>query len=116
MKKIDYILKDEASELQKVIKCARDRLKVAPKGFLRITKKNNRTEYYYKEVNSHGANGKYIKKENIVLASNIAQRDYDSQVLKMAEMRLKAINRFVGIYEKTDLKKYIKKQIHLAGS
>ena len=109
MKTIETILGEEISQLRKVIEAAKQRLNKAPKGYLRISKKRGGVEYYYKsegESNNKGKNsnnGRYIRKEEINIVKAIAQRDYDLQVVKRAEERIKAISNFMEKYKKTNL-------------
>ena len=49
MKTMEMVLKDELFQLKQLTESAKKRLETAPKGGLRITKKQNRVEYYYKE-------------------------------------------------------------------
>lgn len=103
MKTIEEILQEEIIKLEKIVGQARKRIHVAPKGFLRIAKKGKWTEYYYKEAGSGGGNGKYIRKEDIAVAKNIAQRDYDYQLVKLAEKRVCIINEFIDKYKNTNI-------------
>ncbi|MBE5877347.1 MAG: hypothetical protein E7290_10730 [Lachnospiraceae bacterium] len=95
--------KREEIVLSKILKPIRERIAKAPKGFLRISKRNNRIEYYCKEEGRPGQNGRYLRKNEIELAKQLAQRDYDIQILKAAETRKKAIEHLVKVYEQTDL-------------
>lgn len=106
MKTIEIILNEEICELKKIVEEVEKRLKNPPKGNLRISKKKNKVEYYYKtdEKGSISENGRYMKKNERELAKRIAQRDYDMCILKNAKERLKAIENFQAKYEKTNLK------------
>lgn len=103
MKTIEKRLHDEVGKLEKMMEQARKRIQVAPKGFLRIAKKRRGTEYYYKEGGTGGGNGKYIKKEDFAIVKKIVQRDYDIQLLKIAEERIHAITEFCDKYRKTNI-------------
>lgn len=104
MKRIETELRNEIYELKKIEEHARKRLQTVPDGFLRIKKKRDRVEYYLKDIKEKGGNGRYLKKSEKYIAERIAQRDYDTNVVKNAETRIKAINNFLNMYEKTDLK------------
>lgn len=104
MKNINVLLREEIYKLEKIVKHTSDRIKSAPQGTLRISKKNRGTEYYLKEEGSSKGNGKYIKKKDIKIAHQLAQKDYDIQVLKMAQKRISAIEKFIKLYDKTDLR------------
>lgn len=103
MKTIHSELKEEIGKLEQVIKQARERIQKSPKGYLRISKKRDGVEYYYKSEESKGGNGKYIKKKEFELAQKLAQRDYDMRIAEASEERLKSIKNFLSIYEKTNL-------------
>jgi hypothetical protein len=106
MKTIETVLKEGINELKSIIIGAERRLENVPKGYLRISKKKNKVEYYYKndEEEITTENGRYMKKSERDLAKNIAQRDYDISILKKANERLKAIEIFLDKYKKTNLK------------
>lgn len=122
MRTTEMILKEEVSQLKKIAESARKRLEIAPKGGLRITRKKNGVEYYFKERASNndiGANndsrvkenrnGRYMRKREMPLVKRLAQRDYDIGVLKCAEERMKAIERFLEAYDRTSLKNLYRK-------
>ena len=109
MKTMNLRLREEVCKLEKIVKNAHERLQSAPKGFLRIAKKPDGVEYYHKSAEGNGGNGRYLKKQEIAVAKGIAQRDYDEQVVKAAKMRIRGINHFLKIYEKTDLGKIYEK-------
>ena len=108
MKTIETILRNEIDQLRKVTEEAKKRLNKAPKGHLRISKKRGGVDYSYKSEGGSNKNGKssnngrYIRKEEINLVKAIAQRDYDLQVVKRAEERIKAISIFMEKYKKTN--------------
>lgn len=122
MKSMEKILKEEVVQLQKIAENARKRLETAPEGRLRIAKKQNRTEYYYKEGSrgpggkkkiskkeSERGNGRYMRKREISLVKRLAQRDYDVSFIKKAQKRIKAIEQFLEVYDGTCLKKLYQK-------
>ncbi len=109
MKTVESILKKEVCELERIVEQAGKQLQIAPKGFLRIKKKRGGVEYYHKIEDVSTKNGRYLKKSEQSIAKGIVQRDYDAQILKMAEERLRAINRFIDIYDKTNLSKIYQK-------
>ncbi len=114
MKTIEMILREEKQKLEQIIEETKKRLKIAPKGRLRIRNWNGVVEYYYNEEKARDAgesvgkhnntNGRYLKKSEKKIAAGIAQRDYDMQLAKTAQERLKAINIFLDKYEKNSLK------------
>ncbi len=103
MKAVEYILSNEINMLEKIVLQAHKRVRTAPDGFLRIAKKGDAVEYYHKSKDTCNVNGKYIRKENVKIAEEIAQRDYDMQVIKTSERRIKAMNTFLKVYKETAL-------------
>lgn len=109
MKKIESVLKEELVQLKKASEMARQRLLDAPKGTLRIRNWRGKVEYYYRNSDMENfkekrENGRYLKKAEAELAREIAQRDYDRQVVKRADARIKIMEQFLKVYSKTDLK------------
>lgn len=108
MEKIITMLREEVNNLEKIIKNARERMRNAPQGSLRISGKKKGEEYYLKKEGEKG-NGLYISKKNITMVERLAQKDYDLSLLKMAEERLSVINNFLKRYEDTNLQKLYEK-------
>ena len=80
MKTIESMLKKEKQELEKMIKRAKERMRTAPQGNIRVRKWRNVVEYYYVEQNKKPTdNGRYMKKNEIGLVRKIVQRDYDER-------------------------------------
>lgn len=114
MKTIETILRAEACQLERIASEARKRLLTVPEGRLRIMRKGNGVEYYYKNEHKNGRydNGRYMKKSEVKLAKELAQRDYDERLVKNAEERIKAIETFLEKYRKTSLK-YLYQKLNL---
>lgn len=105
MQTIESILKKELCQLRAMVDVINKRNKNVPEGHVRIKKKGNKVEYYYKtKDSSRNSFGRYLKKSEHNLAIRLAQKDYDAHVLKNAEKRIKAIEMFLDKYEKTSLK------------
>lgn len=109
MRTINSILTEELCELKNMVRDIKKELNNAPEGTLRIRSVNGKEEYYYRNVENGSetertSNGRYMKKSEFPLAKRIAQRDYDLEVLRYAEERIKAIEKFLKVYDKTSLK------------
>ena len=78
-------------ELDKLISTIEKSLSVAPEGTLRIAHNGNRMQYYHRET-PQDIKGTYIPKEKLSLAQALAQKDYDSRLLKQAKDNLSSIN------------------------
>ena len=106
---MNTMLKKEYQQLKQIVDETKGRLQNAPKGNLRIAKKEKGVEYYYVAEGEENKNGRYIKKKNIDLAKSIAQRDYDAIILKKATKRLNMIENFLKEYTKTNLHEVFRK-------
>lgn len=104
MKTIEVILREERKQLENIVEEVRRRLISVPEGHLSIKKKGKNVEYYYYNSKDTGMNGRYIKKSEREFARRVAQKDYDTDIVKYAESRIKAIDSFLSSYEKTSLK------------
>ncbi|MBR5228627.1 MAG: hypothetical protein IKV96_02180 [Firmicutes bacterium] len=68
-------------------------------GRLRINCSGNRVQYYH--ITQRGdKSGKYITKDNIAFARQLAQKDYDQKALKIVERKMKCIDDFLSIWQK----------------
>lgn len=101
MKSICTILMEEQEQLEKILAEAKKRNENAPAGNLYIKRKHGKMEYYL-EVDGKR---RYIKKCERGVAEKIAQRDYDTKVIKRVERRLREIHDFLKVYETTCLKR-----------
>ena len=63
MKRLETILKKEVNQLEKIVAVAKNRLKSAPEGHLRVKKKRGGTEYYTgkKPLNTRMLDGMFRK-------------------------------------------------------
>ena len=104
MKTVEVKLREEMNQLERIVEKARKRISIAPTGYLRIKKKRGGVEYYYKSKDVSSSNGRYMKKSEEKIVRGIAQRDYDTNIVKNAEERIKIIDAFLKEYEKTSLK------------
>lgn len=108
---VENTLKKEAQELKKIIREAEKREKRGPTGTLRISKKKNGVEYYIKnnDREEKTVNGYYVRKNELKIAKEIAQRDYDTKLLKNAKSRLHAIEIFLRKYKEYGVKELFQK-------
>ncbi len=79
--------------LKSLIKRKQEAIKIAPRGFLRISKSKSRTQYYHR-MDNKDKNGIYLKKSEKGRIVSLAQKEYDRRVLKAAEEELKVLERF----------------------
>ena len=101
---LEMQLRKELNQLKGILEEARRRIKNAPIGNLRISKKKNTLEFYYKNEEENNGRQRYMRKNEEKLIKGLAQRDYDASIIKNAEERIKAIEIFLEKYQKTCLK------------
>ena len=97
MNEIQTMLDAREKYLLRLKKEKEKSLKKVPEGSLRIHQKKNKTEYYHR-TDPKNFSGKYIRKDNIILAKQLAQKDYDEKVLYATEKELDAIHKFIRFY------------------
>ena len=66
-------------------------------GKLRVCSRGNSFQYYLRDKPTD-FNGSYISKENIQIAKDIAQQDYNEQSLKVLQEEVNVLNRFLQTY------------------
>lgn len=75
-----------------------ERNQKAPDGTLRIAKKRNGYQYYQRtEVND--TIGKYLTANDKTTAAALAQKDYDTKLIKALEEQLSVIDRFISDFD-----------------
>ena len=83
---IDGVLKERVSDLQN-----------APDGKLRFVRRGKTVQYYFKNACS-AAEGTYLRRAQISLASSLAQKDYDFRLVDELRHESKAISTFLKVY------------------
>lgn len=86
-----------SKEIEERIKIISKRLEKAPEGTLRVSKKCNKHQFYYKTGLYQP--GKYIPNKDRALAVQLAQKDYDTKLLKVLKEQKKAIENFIEAYD-----------------
>lgn len=79
------------------INAIRTRITDAPDGFLRISKRLNKYQYF-RIRNKGDTIGTYLPRKDHDTAVRLAQKDYDTRLLAELEKQLKAIERFLSSY------------------
>lgn len=97
-KEILKLVNSRKSELEKIVFDKRDSLKSAPEGELRTAKCRNTVQYFRRQKGGT-SNGEYIKKDNIELAVQLAQKEYDSKILAAAEKELRFLDGLKRLYD-----------------
>lgn len=99
---IDELTK-EKENLTKLIKQTENALKNAPKGVLRVASCKKYSQYYWIKETGENQREQYIRKEQMQMAHNLAQRDYDMKVLKIANQKRNEIQLFLNSYQPKEL-------------
>lgn len=89
------VLKKRAEMLKREIEARKQALLKAPEGKLR-TIKYGKTFQYYIRTDGKDTHGDYIPRKNRKLASALAQKDYDKQLIDLASEELKAIYEYMN--------------------
>ena len=104
------LLETRHSFLKDLEGAALKHLSGAPDGTLRISRSQNRTQFYWRRTSSDRA-GKYISKKIEDLAKQLAQKEYDKEALLIIRKELEAIESFMkeapsfgveDVYERLD--------------
>lgn len=100
-----FITKSYFDNLEMISKQIKDhivlvnrRLEKAPPGTLRVSSKDNRNQFYHMTTTGDH-HGKYLSKKDRPLASRLAQKDYDTRLLKVLNEQQKAIDRFLNDFD-----------------
>ncbi len=84
-----------SNEIEKRIKKISKRLENVPEGSLRVSKAHGKKQFYYKTDQQW----KYIQRKDRHLAEQLAQKDYDTKLLKALKAQQKAIENFIEDYD-----------------
>ena len=120
MQGLKELLEKESKRINEIKKIVDERLKDAPDGTLRITTTKNQYQYIHcKQVQCKEEQCKqeqctekrdkqeiklsYIKKENLALAKQLAQKSYDQKIKKIVERRDKQLERLVKEYKDDEI-------------
>lgn len=80
-------------------------LEKAPEGTLRIAHNHNTVQYYWKNQNS-GSGGTYIKRSDIEIARQLAQKDYATRLIKIAEQKRRALDQCLKNYNGKEMEEF----------
>ena len=95
MEEIIQRMKTRANTLKKAIARAEKDKKTFPEGRLRVSMSNNRTRYYL--VDQPGdTQGKYLTKDQMHIATLLAQKNYNLQFLKQASWELAKLEQIIS--------------------
>jgi len=95
MKELREQMAVRKQELLKMKKEKEKALRKALEGTLRVCKHGKKIQYYHRN-DPKDFNGKYIREKDWKLAEKLAQKDYDTKILRSAEEELQAIEKYLG--------------------
>lgn len=95
-RRVGVAIKDRKVELERIVKKLEQKVSLAPKGGLRVLKRKNSFQYYWRKK-PQDVNGTYIPKSKIEIANKLAQRDYEQKVLSIAKKELDIINSYESL-------------------
>ena len=85
-------------KLQAILEEKEKQLKKQPRGHLRIAQRHGRNQFYH-YTNSDSPKGCYIRQKNISFARSLAQKDYDSELIKIIQKEIAALQTFLNSTE-----------------
>ncbi len=83
------------NQLEHLIASKKKQLAQAPDGHLRISKSNGKIQYYYVQSDSN-KNGKYLGKNDLPMARELAQADYDKKLISQLQEELLSIENLLS--------------------
>ncbi len=97
----------EIDNLEDMISQVEAFLSDAPSGCLKYQNKGSNTYYYqqYKDENKNEWSRRYIKKANVSLARNLAQKQYYTAIKPVLKKNLKALRNFESKYNSEEVEK-----------
>lgn len=98
----------QLADMEKLILEAERQLQYVPEGTLRVSHFKNFTRYYWKH-NGSQTQGDYIKKKDVTLAQQLAQKEYLEKVLLLALRKKKQMQTLSVKYDSHDILKFHEK-------
>ncbi|MCR5790704.1 MAG: hypothetical protein K6G83_12515 [Lachnospiraceae bacterium] len=88
--------------LESLIARKQQELECAPEGTLRVSKRKNYCQYYWR-ADPKETNGAYIANKDINIAKRLAQKGYDSKILRSAEAELELVSEYEAFLKKNSI-------------
>lgn len=101
MSKLTMELEKEVQDLRKIVESCEKNLQEAPKGTLRIANRGGHPQYFHvlDELKNQRPQGKYIKRQDMDIVKLLAQKEYDSRLLRAAKKQLKVLEELQNRYK-----------------
>ncbi|MBE5845984.1 MAG: hypothetical protein E7302_17825 [Butyrivibrio sp.] len=105
MQGLKEMLEKENTRLQSIKQIINNRSIDVPAGSLRITSTGKYVQFMHctDENNNRKSQGKYIKRENLSLAKQLAQKAYDQRVQKLVDRRIKQLDKLTKEYDDNEI-------------
>ena len=94
------IIKKRKEYLETIIKEKEAFIRACPDGRLRTASYGGRTSYY-RVTEFKDSTGKYLSRKDAKVIKDLAQKDYDSKVIKSAEKELILLNKMIEFHKDT---------------
>ena len=98
----ESVVKARKECLDRLITRLKKDIAKAPEGMLRISPRKTYTQYYWRK-NPSDRNGIYIHKDNMKLAVDLAQRDYNKKLLNIIEEEQHLANEYCRLLKEKQL-------------
>lgn len=102
MEQVKELLEARKSFLLQLKKEKVEALRTVPEGSLRVCSHGKRTQYYHRN-DPKDFSGVYIRSNEIELARELAQKDYDQRVLRAIEKEVDAIDKYFNNYPQVNV-------------
>ena len=87
-------LENRLTQLKQVLAVTQKHLANTPQGHLRVSQKGHTPEFY--QITEPGdTHGTYIPRTKLVLARRLAQKDYDSRLIKQLKQEIRALQKYL---------------------
>ena len=101
MSELNALVTARTKYLSELITSKKNALERVPQGSLRANPHGKTYQYFHRTDNTD-SNGKYLKTNERELAASLAQKEYDTKVLKSAEKEKSILCRLENIYQKKE--------------
>ena len=100
-------MQDKKKELEELLSKVKERISQAPCGTLRISQRGQYLQYYHR-TEPKDTKGKYIKKSDMDLVKELAQKDYDQKIVIEIKQQLEVINNCLEKYHPEGIERVYK--------
>jgi hypothetical protein len=88
-------LENRLTQLKQVLAVTQKHLANTPQGHLRVSQKGHNPEFY--QITEPGdTRGTYIPRAKLALARRLAQKDYDSRLIKQLKQEIRALQKYLA--------------------